>query len=190
MKKLYFALVLPFLILAVVSIPYAGSAHGEAGLTFSAVDTDNGSIRFVDIDYTETEIIARDSVGRFTFDLFADADRTQTVEYTDMWVRIVQDDGGRSGKTVFAGPIYPVQFGGAGFLFTFPDSGKYTLHVRYNDANKGSYGETLAEAEFPLDVLRSSEENTFDFGMEFWIGLIGGIFLVLILLLPIMLRKK
>jgi len=181
-----------FVCVVVAGLPEETLAHGEAGLTFTATSTsENGVSRYVDVDYTELAIIARDSSGRFTFNLFADAERTQPVNYTDMWVRIVENNDSKFRKTVFAGPIYRTEFGGVGFLFTFPDSGKYTLHVRYNDANKDNYGETLAEAEFPLDVLRSLDENSFDFGsMEFMVGLLSGAFVALLGLLPMLMRKR
>lgn len=192
MKYLKTLILAVALFVSLSAVPEQAQAHGEAGLTLSATSTnENGQVTFVDVDYTELAIVARDSAGRFTFDLFGDETRTRPVDYTDLWVRIVEDTGKGGGRTVFAGPIYPTEFGGVGFLFTFPESGKYTMHVRYNDADKGNYGETVAEAEFPLDVLRSKDENAFDFSSsEFWIGLVGGLFAALLILLPLLMRKK
>lgn len=187
MKYLHTSLcALAVFVVATLGSPEQTVAHGEAGLTFTATSTsEDGRARFVDVDYTETEIISRDSTGRFTFDLFADEERTNPVEYTDLWVRIVQDAGTTNGRTVFAGPVYATKFGDIGFLFTFPESGAYTMHVRYNDANNGRFGQTEAEAEFPLTVLRSEDENGFDFSsVEFWIGLVLGAGIVLVGLLP------
>lgn len=191
MKYLQTLILAVALFVSLSALPEQAEAHGEAGLTFSATSTnESGQVTFVDMDYTELAIVARDSAGRFTFDLFGDETRTQPVDYTDLWVRIVEDTGTGGGRTVFAGPIYRTQYGGVGFLFTFPESGKYTMHLRYNDADASSSGETLAEAEFPLDVLRSEDENKFNFGIEFWVGLVGGLFAAVIGLLPFFLRRK
>jgi len=181
-----------FLFAIVLLAPSEASAHGEAGITFSATTTaKNGTVRYVDVDYSETSIVARDSVGRFTFDLFTDASRTQFVDYTDIWVRIVQDIGSKNEKTVFAGPIYSAKFGVPGFLFTFPESGAYTLYVRYNDATIGSFGESLAEAEYPLDVLRSLDENSLNVdSIEFVVGVASGALAVLLGLLPMILGRR
>lgn len=192
MKYLHTSLLAIALFVSLSALPGQAQAHGEAGLTFSATSTnEGGQVTFVDVDYTELAIVARDSVGRFTFDLFSDETRTLPVEYTDLWVRIVENTGKGIGKTVFAGPIYPTEFGGVGFLFTFAESGKYTMYLRYNDADKGRSGETIAEAEFPLDVLRSKDENSFDFSSsEFWVGLASGFFVALLGLLPRLLKEK
>jgi hypothetical protein len=184
-----FAIFLPplaVLLLVAGVAPQRAQSHGQ-GMTLSKV-TEQGLL--VDIDYSDLQIEA-ETFGRFDISLFSDPDRTQSAEFTDLWVRIVQDDGGRVGKTLFAGAIAKQEFGKDGLLFVFPKGGAYTLYVRYNDANKGGFGETVAEVEFPLEVLRSQNENAFDFGsFEFWVGLIGGLFVALLVLLPLLMRKK
>lgn len=162
-------------------------AHGEAGMTFS--DVVDGY--YVDVDYSEAFIEAGRSGGRFTFDIYEDEEKTKPVEYTDLWVRIVQDNGNKAGKTIFAGPVYRTQFGGTGFMFTFPESGTHTMFVRYNNSFEGSSsGDTLTEAEFQLDVLRSEEENKFSFGFEFWMGLLIGVLACAVLGLPLLLQNR
>lgn len=185
---------LPIVLISVFFIelsPDHAWAHGEAGLTFSATSTTEDRPAYqVDVDYAESAIVA-DSFGRFDFNLFTDVNRQKPVTYTDLWVRIEQKDGDKRGKTLFAGSVAKAQFGGTGFSFVFPKGGKYTMSVRYNDASKDSWGTTVAEAEFPLDVLRSDEEGKFKFGsMEFWVGLVSGLFVTLLGLLPILLRSK
>lgn len=165
-------------------------AHGEAGLTFSATSTTEGAPLYqVDVDYADAYIEA-DRFGRFNFNLFSDATREKPVPYTDLWVRIEQDDGNARGKTIYAGSVAKAQFGGTGFGFVFPKGGKYTLSVRYNDANKDEFGGTVGEAEFELDVLRNPDEDQFRFGMEFWVGLVAGLFAAMIGLLPLLMRQK
>lgn len=183
-------LVLAF-VLFVASGPDQAWAHGEAGLTLSATSTTEEKPAYiVDVDYAEAAIVAG-SFGRFDFNLFTDATRQKPVEFTDLWVRIEQKDGDKRGRTLYAGSVAKAQFGGTGFSFVFPEGGTYTLSVRYNDASKDKWSETVAEAEFPLDVLRSYDEDTFKFGsMEFWVGLTGGLFVALLGLLPFLMRRK
>jgi hypothetical protein len=166
--------------------PTATYAHGEAGLVFTSTTTEG---RIVDVDYREAYIEAG-SFGRFDFNLFADDKRERVANFTDIWVRIVKKDGSRVGKTLYAGSVAKQEFGGNGFSFVFPEGGTYTLSVRYNDSDSDRFGETVGEAEFELDVLRSSDEDKFKFGMEFWVGLIGGLFVAVVGLLPILMRQK
>ncbi|MHB1086659.1 MAG: hypothetical protein ACYCZ0_02815 [Minisyncoccota bacterium] len=173
------------------ALPLAAHAHGEAGLMFSATSTlEDGRPYQVDVDYAEAAIVA-DSFGRFDFNLFEDATRQKGVSYTDLWVRIREEDSdGKRGRTLYAGSVAKAQFGGTGFSFAFPRGGKYALSVRYNDANKGEFGDTVAKAEFSLDVLRGYDENKFNFGAEFWVGLLAGLFGAIILVLPTLVRRK
>jgi hypothetical protein len=181
---LFVALIFASFAYATPSITYA---HGGASLTFSATTTEG---YIVDIDVPDGYLQAK-SFTRINFALFKDAARTKSANYTDMWVRIEKKENGKRGQTLFAGPIAKTEFGGQGFGYYFPDGGEYTLSIRYNDATKDSYdGETVAEAEFPFTVLRSTDENKFSFGMEFWIGLGAGVFLVLVLLIPFLMRGK
>ena len=192
MKKTRYSLLVVILFLGFASaLPHAAHAHGKAGLTFSATSTTEDGLPYqVDVDYAEATIIA-DGFGRFIFNLFQDATRENTVEYSDLWVRITeQDSDGKRGRTLYAGSVAKAQFGGTGFSLVFPKGGKYTLSVRYNDTSKDEGGSTIAEAEFELDVLRSSEENKFNLSMEFWGGLFTGLFGAIIVILPLFLRKK
>ncbi len=175
----------------VSAVPHAAHAHGEAGLTFSATSTTEGGKPYqVDVDYAEAAIVA-DSFGRFDFSLFEDAAREKPIAFTDLWVRISEEGAeGKRGRTLYAGSVAKMQFGGTGFSFVFPKGGKYVMSVRYNDANKDKWGETVAEAEFPLDVLRSYDENKFNFGTEFWVGLLAGLFGAVIMTLPLLMRQK
>lgn len=174
-------------VLALLISPETSFAHGEAGLTFTSTTTEG---RIVDVDYRDAYIEAG-LMGRFDFGIFSDDSRQQQAKFTDIWVRIVREDGSRVGKTLFAGGIANQEFGGDGFSFVFPEGGTYTLHVRYNDADADEYGkETVGEAEFKLDVLRSTDEEKFAFGMEFWVGIVGGAALLAVISLPFLNRKK
>lgn len=177
-------------VMAIAVMPSAVNAHGEAGLTFSATSTTEDMPPYiVDVDYSDI-VVEAGRIGRFEFNLFADAERTRGVDFTDMWVRISRNNGKRD-VAVFAGGIAKQIFGGDGFSYIFPESGTYTLSIRYNDANKGTFGETVAEAQVPIEVLRSEDENTFNFtSVEFLVGIISGLFAALLGLLPLLMRKK
>lgn len=169
-----------FMMLAGLALPLSVSAHG-AGMTFSATSTtEDGKQHIVDVDYSDLGIEAQ-RIGRFDFNLFSDNARTKSVEFTDMWVRITQDNGGKNGKTLFAGAIAKQEFGGNGFSLVFPKGGKYKLNVRYNDANLDDYGATVAEAEFELDVYPSAEETSFKYlSKELYAGLGGGLLIAVL----------
>lgn len=177
-------------LLLIISVVFFASvesayAHG-AGMTLTSTTT-KGYI--VDVDYADTYVEAG-RLGRFTFGLFTDGTREKQIEYTDMWVRIVRKDDSKVGKTVFAGGLAKQEFGGNGFSFVFPEAGTYTMSVRYNNANKDSSESTVAEEEFELDVLGSPNENKFNFGKEFWIGLFSGLCVAVIIILPILIRRR
>jgi hypothetical protein len=186
--KTYLSLLFVFGIFSavVVGLPTDAHAHGEAGITFTSTTTEG---YIVDVDYADVYIQA-DSMGRFVFNLFADGSRKKEVNFTDMWVRIEKKDGEKSSKTVFAGPIAKQEFGGNGFSYIFAEGGTYTLSVRFNDASSETFGKTAGEGEFELTVLRNPDKDKFSFGMEFWVGLVGGLFLALLGLLPLLLGKK
>lgn len=189
--KSYFLSVFALAFAVIIAVtPVSVSAHGEAGLTLSATSTTKDKPPYiVDVDYSDAVIEAQ-RMGRLDFNLFADAERTKPVEFTDMWVRIVKEDGAR-GQTLYAGSVAKQTFGGNGFGFVFPEGGTYSLSVRYNDANKDTFGETVAEANFTLDVLRSEEENAFNFASaEFFVGIVSGLSASLLGLLPLLMRKK
>ena len=150
-------------------------------MTFSATSTtEDGKLHIVDVDYSDLAIEAQ-RIGRFDFNLFSDGARTKPIAFTDMWVRITQDNGGKNGKTIFAGSVAKQEFGGNGFSLVFPRGGKYKLDVRYNDANLDDYGATVAEAEFELDVFPSEEELAFKYlSKEFGTGLGGGLLICIL----------
>ena len=161
-------------------------AHGGEELTFTSTTTGG---RIVDVDYAESSIEAG-STGRFDFGLFTDETRQRQAVFSDVWVRIIQKDGSKVGKTLFAGPISKQEFGGNGFSYVFPEGGTYMLSVRYNDVRKGDFGETVGEAEFQLNVLPSPDEGTFGFGAEFWLGLLVGLLGGAVAITPYLLRGK
>lgn len=166
--------------------PSVTYAHGGASLTFTATTTEG---YIVDIDVPDGYLQAK-SFTRIDFALFKDAARTKSINYTDMWVRITKKEDGKKGPTLFAGPIAKTEFGGQGFAYNFPGGGEYTLSIRYNDASIDKWGKTVAEAEIPFTVLRSTDENKFKFNTEFWIGIVAGALTTLIGLFPVLLMRK
>jgi hypothetical protein len=167
--------------------PGVVSAHGEASMTFTSTTTEG---HIVDVDYGDAYIEAG-RMGVFIMDLFTDEARNKSVNFSDIWVRITLKNENNSGETLFAGPIAKQEFGGNRFAYVFPEGGAYTLSVRFNDASKNELMATNAgEAEFELNVLRSPDEEQFTFGVEFWVGLLGGTFALVVVGLPLMLKRR
>src|SRR3989344_8162880 len=110
-------------------------AHGGPGLNFTSTTTEG---YIVDVDYSDLSIEAG-RIGRFDFRIFVDRTWQKPVIFTDMWIRITQNDGGEVGKTLFAGSIAKQEFGGNGFSYVFPEGGTYTLSASNNDARKGDF---------------------------------------------------
>lgn len=167
LSRIVFILIGVLLCVVPVDTAYA---HGS-GITFTSTTTEG---HLIDVDYSDFFIEAG-RIGRFNFGLFTDETRQKQITFTDIWVRITEKDGSRVGNTLFAGAVAKQEFGGNGFSYMFPKGGTYTLDLRYNDASKGDFGETVGEAEFELNVLRNSDEPAFIFGMEFWVGLLAGL---------------
>ncbi len=178
--------VLTTLLVAFVLAPVVVEAHGGEGMTLSATTTE-GSI--IDIDYTGLIVEAGVS-GSFIFNLFTDDTRTVGAPFKDLWVRVIQEDGTDWGRTIFAGPIARPEFGGQGFLYIFPEGGDYRLSIRYNREDELEAGRDAITAEFPLTVYRSSQEEKFEASQDFFVGIGVGALGLLILLLPIITRRK
>lgn len=166
---------LTFLTVILLTLAGFASAHG-VGLTYSAVSTEG---RYIDIDYSEASLEAG-RTGRFEFKLFSDEARTTPVAFTDLWVRVMQDSEDGKEEMLFAGGIAHLESGGAGFTFSFPRGGDYSLHVRYRDAGADVSSEGLAEAGFALTVAPAADEIVFDYrSREFAVGMgIGATFLL------------
>lgn len=166
------------LLLAVILCsPFIASAHGEGGLTFTST-TSKGWI--VDVDYGEP-VIEAGRLGRFSLALYADAERTREISFTDVSVRVIQLGQKGYEETLFAGVIAKSLLGGRGFSYAFPDGGQYLLGLRFTNSSVDSIGETLAEVVLPFTVednlLSAREANRFTFSKEFWAGILGGIFI-------------
>ncbi len=146
-------------------VPYAVSAHG-AGLTFTAT-TSNA---IIDVDYQAYSIVAGD-LGRFDLRLFKDAARIVPVAFDNVWVRISkvnEPNPDRAGETLFSGLIAKPEFGGTGFSILIPESGPYTMLVRY------SMGDTEISEATLLFTVEPPYREEFRYGREFWFGLAGG----------------
>lgn len=105
------------------------------------------------IDYDAVTGIYAGSPAQFAFQLF-NKDRSQQIEFSDVWVSITPTGKNKFARPVFDGGIVGSTFPPSSIAFAFPISGSYTLTLRYEKADQ-----TLAEATFPLDVL-PGEGNT------------------------------
>ena len=138
--------------------PQLAVAHGT-GISLEQVVGDY----FIDVGYNPEILEAGDS-AIFDFNLFLDETR-EKVEFTDIWVRIVQNK-----KTFFASGIHKPEIGSSTLLYAFPRVGAYELSVRFQ--NKG---ESVAEASFPLTV-GGTEVDDADSPNLFLFWIIAGIF--------------
>ncbi len=160
-------------VLSFLCFPAYLFAHGPAAQTFTSITREGYD---ADLDY-DILTLETNQGGSFTFNLFTDLSRRQPIQFTDLWVRLMagEDVDGKRGETLFAGPIYKTEFGGAGFLYNFAKAGKYTLGVRYNDNGKPGQDKTVTEASFPLTVVTTPEGAGFTFGNEFFLGVLVGL---------------
>lgn len=101
------------------------------------------------IDYDAVTGIFAGSSAQFAFQLF-NKDRSQQIEFSDVWVSITSASKSGFARPVFDGGIVGSSFPPSSIAFAFPTAGSYTLTLRYEKGDK-----TLAEATFPLDVLPS-----------------------------------
>ncbi len=167
------------LILATVGVciaffsPQPLYAHGS-GLTLTATT----STHFVDIDYSTFSIVEGET-GYFVFRLFADAERTESVEFTTVWVRISLSDTTYSpprDRTIFSGWVARPQFGSTGLSIALPTRGEYVLSVRYNNGDN-----QLVDTAIPFTVNPPYEESAYNYHFECLIGLcLGGLIPLLI----------
>jgi hypothetical protein len=156
-------------VICIIAIPHSANAHGT-GLTFTATTTDY----YVDVDYSDFFIVSGVS-GRFDFKLFKDVDRTQPVDFTQVWVRIAKKSGETEDTlfdTIFSGWIAKALFGSTGMSITLHDAGSYNLIVRYNNGDN-----QIVEATLPFEVV-SGASKSFAPSVDFWFGLIVGAFVL------------
>lgn len=74
-----------------------------------------------------------------------DAQKTDEVEFKQVWVRIEKDK-----KLLFSGNINKQELGPTGFTYTFPGAGQYEIYVRFEQDEEAS--ETLAETTLPINI--------------------------------------
>lgn len=121
---------------------YGAHAHGF-GVTLDRAVGDY----IVNVDYDAVTGIYAGSPVQFAFELF-NKDRSQQIEFSNVWVSITLAGKNTFARPVFDGGIVGSTFPPSSIIFAFPSAGSYTLTLRYEKADK-----TLAEATFPLDVL-------------------------------------
>lgn len=149
--------------LSAYMMPHVASAHGT-GLTI----TSTTSNYFIDVDYSAFIIYALET-GRFDFRLFKDPERTEPVDFTQVWVRLIQDNETVEGETVFSGWISRAIFGSTGMSIQLPAAGTYRMTLRYNDGDNLIIEETL-----PFTVDPDPTRTVVTLDRNFWIGLAGG----------------
>lgn len=139
---------LPFVVILAVAIfvtPVFALAHGSGKTLEKAV----GDF-VVDVEYEAPELRAGEPV-RFSFNIW-NKDRTRSLEFSDVWVKIVP----QKRNAIFAGDVHNPELGSAGFTHTFPKDGPYELTVRFQ-----KNGEQLTdETSFPLTVLANETEKS------------------------------
>lgn len=141
------------------------------------------------IDYDAVTGIYAGSPTQFAFQLF-NKDRSQQIEFNDVWVSITSASKSAFARPVFDGGIVGSSFPPSSIAFAFPTAGSYTLTLRYEKGDK-----TLAEATFPLDVLPSEgsagQGGFFQLSSDVFKGGLAVLALWLIIgLVRRMLRKK
>lgn len=147
--------------------PKTAYAHGS-GVTFTATT----STYLIDVDYSDFFIRAGES-GRFDLRLFADAARKKSVDFSRVWVRVVQKSDLPEGETIFSGWLSRPDFGPAGFTISLPEPGRYDLILRYVKDDK-----TISDTTFHLDVIEGWESqdtflNTYGTGSLVTVAAVG-----------------
>ncbi len=136
--KRVFVIVL-FLILSVNTV----YAHG-LGASFEKTV----SKYFIDIGY-DPSVMTEGEQTTFSFTILTDNTK-DLVEFDSVWVRIME---GR--RAILATGIDAGINSAPTMIYTFPKDGEYRLFVRFE---KGD--DTLAEAEFPMTVVRQEEGSS------------------------------
>ncbi|MBY0111049.1 hypothetical protein K2Y00_03570 [Patescibacteria group bacterium] len=126
------------IVLLLLVFPLSVSAHAFG---FSHETTVNGYQ--VDIGYSTAAPTPNESV---IFDFNLPAVHAE-VPYSDVWVRVTKEDG----TVVLATGLYNARFGGPRLSYMFPEDGRYTISVRYEQES-----EVLLETEFPITVVPAS----------------------------------
>lgn len=161
-------------------------AHGD-GITFVSTTTEG---YIVDVDYGNDTLEA-EKIGKFGFNLFTDERREKEVPYTKVLVRVKLNLQGGGSRDVFVGFLPKGHIDYGGIWLAFPERGSYTLSVKYySETENGLIDRTFATEEFQVDILRSINDEKFKFTLEFWLGLLSGLLLVTVILLPILRFRK
>ena len=105
------------------------------------------------VDYDAIAGIYAGDPVQFAFQLF-NKDRSRQLDFTDVWVSITPVKTGAFSQPVFDGGLVGSTFPPSGMMFVFPNSGSYTLNLRYEKGEKA-----IAEVSFPLDVQSGSQST-------------------------------
>jgi hypothetical protein len=155
--------------LSILLLPLFIFAHG-VGQTLS-LDAGNYEI---DIDLDNENPKLGDSV-RFDFDLLSKNENLQAPEFDYVWVRIQNDQ-----KIIFAGGIGKPDFGSLGLTTVLPDSGEYSISVRFQRGEeKISEGSATFEVSKGDGIEQSFVE--YFFTEQFFVGLLIGLVVVIFL---------
>ena len=140
-------------------------AHGQ-GYSFEKMD--GGYL--VDVGYSNSPVVANSQI-RFDFSLFADEQKSSPVEFSNVWVRIENEEG-----LYFAGAVYQPFFGQAGFTYRFTDPGEYSLFVRFEQATS-----SLVESKFTFTVESVGTPENQKFILTILIALLFGMGITMVL---------
>ena len=147
MKKTILAILIFF---SMANIAWANGSHGQyfektAGEYTIGIGTDV---------YT---LVAGDPI-RFDLNLYKKESK-EPIEFSDIWVRIVEKKGGSFDRTIFAGGIHNPQFGYAGMTSILPNQGQYELIVIFNNKDGNPITDDIS---FLLTVDPGTVENAKD----------------------------
>ena len=135
------------IIILLAGITFAAHGHGS-GQTLEKIIGDI----VIDMDYDSySQEIDAQTATRFNFNIW-NKDRTEMLEFTDVWVRIAPQEQG----IVFAGDMHNPEFGATGFTYTFPKPGFYEVTIRFQKQGESLHEEVM----FPLTVAMGETQSS------------------------------
>lgn len=130
--------------LAVVFLPFAAYAH-----SFGSFYEETVGPYLVDIGY-DPPAPPGGSRLLFDFSLYADSERTASVEFSSIWVRLEHN-----GELLLAGPIGRMLLGPTTLVVRMPqEEGELTVHARFEQESN-----VLAEVSFPITIAEPPQES-------------------------------
>lgn len=154
MRRVFIAI--SFLFLYLISLSNVSAHNSGASLEKEVGDY------FFDIGYDPVQLTTSEPA---VLDFNIQTKERIDEPYTHMWLKVTKDE-----EIIFASGIAKAQFGRTTAMLLFPKEGNYTMQVRFSNE-----GNTIAEADFPLQVQNvETQSNTQQF-LPYVIGFIGGL---------------